>query len=447
MDYSEEQLAVISAQQDNILAITSVCNLRCKFCSHQGNPQEVKTFSSGHRSLEEVKRIMEFLSSNRKIVIGESATKISEGEPFTHPDFKEIIRLLRAKFPDTTIQITTNGSRLTSDNIELLKEINNIELNISLNTSTVDGRLELMNDYSAEVVLAGIKKLNDLNINYHGSIVAMPHVIGWDNLEETIAYFDKCNAQTIRVFLPGYTKYSPSEIKFDLKLWSDLEEFISNCNSRYQVPVILEPAQIDDLKAKVVGLIKDSPAAKSQLKDDDQILSLDGQEVKTRVDAFHRLVKAENPKLKVQRGAKEYQFRIEKEAGIKSGAVLHYDLNPELFSDLKRLIHSYQAQEVLLLTSKLAKARLNLLVDYLDLDKIIQVIAVPSEFFGGSILTAGLLTVDDFEIVLKNYQQNLADLDLVLLPEVAFDFRGFDLTGVSYHKLEEELDLNIELLA
>ncbi|MFO7819200.1 MAG: hypothetical protein R6V17_03080 [Halanaerobacter sp.] len=83
MDYSEEQLAVISAQQDNILPITSVCNLDCKFCSHKGNPPEVKTFASGHRPLKEIRSLIDFLSADRKIIIGESATKIEEGEPFT----------------------------------------------------------------------------------------------------------------------------------------------------------------------------------------------------------------------------------------------------------------------------------------------------------------------------------------------------------------------------
>jgi len=107
MDYSEQQLAILSAQQSNILAITSVCNVRCLFCSHQGNPSNVRTFSSGHRSFEEIEEIIEFIDKNKKIVIGESITRICEGEPFTHPQIIAILKLLRRKFPKTLIQITT----------------------------------------------------------------------------------------------------------------------------------------------------------------------------------------------------------------------------------------------------------------------------------------------------------------------------------------------------
>ena len=447
MDYSEQQLAVISAQQDNILPITSVCNLNCKFCSHQGNPQNLKTFSSGHRSLEGIKSIIDFLSAERKIIIGESATKIEEGEPFTHPNFKEIIQLLRDEFPETTIQITTNGSRLTQDNLELLSTVDNVELNISLNSATIEGRKKLMNDLSAEVVLTGIKQLHQLGINYHGSIVAMPHLIGWSNLEDTIQFFNQYGAQTVRVFLPGYTKYSPQDIKFDLDLWEELEEFITTCNSCYEVPIILEPAQVNDLKAVVAGIIAASPADQSVLQRGDQILEVAGEKVKTRVDAFNKLVNSADPKVVAKREGEERKFIIEKKAGVKSGAVLHYDLAPQFFDNLQRIIQDYQAQSVLLLTSELAAARIKQAVERISLDDIIKVAVVKSRFFGGSILSAGLLTVRDFRAELKNHAADLEHFDLILIPATSFDFRGFDLEGVNYHQLEDDLGIEVELLS
>ena len=445
MDYSEEQLAVISAQQDNILPITSVCNLDCKFCSHKGNPPELKTFSSGHRPLKEIRSLIDFLSADRKIIIGESATKIEEGEPFTHPEFEEILKLLRNNFAETKLQITTNGSRLTQDKIDLLNRIDNIELNISLNSAATEGRKELMNDLNPEVVLAGVKRLKDLNIDYHGSIVAMPHLVSWSDLEETIAYFNQFGAKTVRVFLPGYTEHSPEEIKFDLSLWEELAEFISQCNIKYQVPIILEPAEVDNLDAVVQGIIPNSPADKSQLKRGDQILKIAGSEVETRVDAFNKLVDSSEPELLIKRNEEEKRFIIEKEAGAKSGVVFAYDLSVEFFYNLKGIISDYQAQAVLLLTSQLARARLEQAVEQMNLKDIVEVIAVESHFFGGSIMSAGLLTVEDFREELSKYQA-LEEVDLILLPEVAFDFRGFDLAGDSYHSLEEELGINIELL-
>ena len=446
MDYSEEQLAVISAQQDNILPITSVCNLDCRFCSHKGNPAAVKTFASGHRPLEKIENLIDFLSAGQKIIIGESATKIEEGEPFSHPDFAEVLDLLRAKFPETTIQITTNGSRLSKKNIDLLEKIGEIELNISLNSATKEGRKRLMNDQSPRLVQQGIKLLAQLDIDYHGSIVAMPHLIEWTDLKETIAYFNRYGAQTVRVFLPGYTKYSPDKIKFELGLWQELESFIAGCNKEYQVPIILEPAPVDDLTAVIEGVIANSPADEAGLKRGDKILTIEGREVESRVDAFNKLLDYAEPELLVMRQGQQKKFKLMKKEGIKAGAVLHYDLAPQFFKQLRQVVNNYQAEKVLLLTSQLAQARIKEAVVKIGLAKKIEVRAVKSSFFGGSILSAGLLTVEDFKAALTNYAGDLAEVELILLPEVAFDFRGFDLTGVSYDKLAAELGVRIELL-
>ena len=82
----------------------------------------------------------------------------------------------------------------------------------------------------------------------------------------------------------------------------------------------------------------------------------------------------------------------------------------------------------------------------IDLDDIIEITVVKSSFFGGSILSAGLLTVRDFKAELEKYGADLEQFDLILLPETSFDFRGFDLEGVSYHQLEEDLRIEVELL-
>ena len=74
-----------SISQFNVLPVTSKCNFSCLFCSHKQNPPDIKVFSVPDLSLSGLIDIIDFLDKDRKIVIGESATNIIEGEPFCNP--------------------------------------------------------------------------------------------------------------------------------------------------------------------------------------------------------------------------------------------------------------------------------------------------------------------------------------------------------------------------
>lgn len=109
-----ESLILRGASEGNILPLTSACNVRCIFCSHRQNPPGVEAYRIPPQGRSEVERILPFMDPERPVVIGESATRIIEGEPFTHPAILEILELIRANLPGATIQITTNGSLSTA---------------------------------------------------------------------------------------------------------------------------------------------------------------------------------------------------------------------------------------------------------------------------------------------------------------------------------------------
>ncbi|WP_051412095.1 DUF512 domain-containing protein [Halonatronum saccharophilum] len=447
MNYSEGALALLSAQDRNILPITSICNVRCLFCSHRGNPKGIETYSLGHRPLEEIKDLIEFLDEDKKVVIGESITRICEGEPFTHPQVWEVLELLRTKLPKTKIQLTTNGKAFTRENLEKLKELEPIEINLSLNSATLKGRKALMKDIKGSVALEAIKILYKLEIDYHGSIVAMPHITGWDDLEGTIDYLADNNAQTIRVFLPGYTKFSPQEIKFDLKLWGQLEDFIQKMRNKYQTPITLEPSRIEDLRANVIGIIKDSPSYNSKLLIDDIILEVQRESVQSRVDAFHKVLKAKDPVIKVSRKGEIKELIIKKEAKESSGLVFDYDIDTYLIDDIDRIIRSCRAKRVLILTSQLAEKRIELVLKEVREEvEFLDILVAKNYFFGGTILSAGLLVLDDFRKTLKDYRGDLENIDLIILPAVSFDNWGNDLKGDNYYKLVKEFGVEVEVI-
>src|SRR6056297_2859675 len=104
---SKKEILFKTVKEDNILPITSICRLNCIFCSHKNNPSQIETYSFGHLELELIKRMVEFLDHSRPVIIGESASKIIEGEPFAHPDIIEILNYLRKRWPDIEIKITT----------------------------------------------------------------------------------------------------------------------------------------------------------------------------------------------------------------------------------------------------------------------------------------------------------------------------------------------------
>ncbi|SDC23759.1 MULTISPECIES: DUF512 domain-containing protein [unclassified Candidatus Frackibacter] len=450
MKYSSKQLIILSAQERNILPITSVCNLNCLFCSHYFNPEGVEVFNCGHQSLNEVKEVADFLDPQRKIVIGESITRIIEGEPFAHPKFNSILNYLRKRFPETTVQITTNGSYLNNKNVRVLKDLGLIELNLSLNSSQPIWRKKIMGDQNGKKVLKGIEELAKFEIPYHGSIVAMPMISGWDELEKTISFLDSNHAQTVRVFLPGYTKLTPSELQFDLELWEELSNYIKELNNRYRVPIMVEPPLLEDMNVKLKGVISGSPADISGFKKGDEIIKINQETVKTRVDAFNKLLNAKTAVIECKRSGQIIEISLEKESGDRPGIVLDYDISSKRIKKIEQIITSKVVKKVVLLTSVLGERIVKLGVEKIideSLSEIeVKILPIKNKFFGGSIMAAGLLVADDFLDAIYEYQAEILEADLVFIPENPFNNWGNDLVGKSYEVIKDELDCEVALV-
>ena len=85
-------LLLETAYRDNILVLTTNCSTACIFCSHLQNPREVDAYYIDELTREQIETQIEFLDEGRKIIIGESATRICEGEPFLREDIIEILK-------------------------------------------------------------------------------------------------------------------------------------------------------------------------------------------------------------------------------------------------------------------------------------------------------------------------------------------------------------------
>ncbi len=435
-----EHLILHSAMEANILPITSNCDACCIFCSHKGNPPGIRTVSMPPRSLDEIAWTLSFLNGQKKITIGESATNIIEGEPLCHPYFVEIIQLVREKFPATPIHITTNGHGLDDQLVAFLKTAMPIVINLSLNSGTVEGRGRLMGDTSslAEKAINGVKLLSQYQLPFHGSIVAMPHLIGWEDITRTVHYLAANQALGIRIFMPGYSKRAPRSLKFDaLAMHRDLADFVNRLAAEISCPLVMEPPLLSDLTPAVAGIVNGSPAHKSGLRRGDVITAANGLVPRSRVEAWNMLQQPGLIKVAVSRTGQCCELEWDNGAGGGSGAVMEYDFDMRRLQAIEQRVQAADGK-VVMLSSEFGFAVLSSLVRLLSAaEGQVQVLAVKNNLFGGSIKAAGLLTIPDFIQAIEEYCLVNERPDIVLIPQEAFDCQGYDLLGRPYSQVSE----------
>lgn len=438
-------LILHSVSKHNILPITSRCNVSCVFCSHKQNPPGLKVVAMAPISKSDFLELLDFIDEDKKIIIGESATQIIEGEPFTHPDFIELMRLIRSRFPKTLLQITSNGSFFTEETVKELVELEPLEINLSLNFASKEHRGLLMKDKQAEIAVNSPLLLQKYKIAFHGSIVAMPWITTWQNLEQTILHLANNGAETIRVFEPGFTKYTQSKLKPPENWQQNLRQRISRIRLITSVPLTLEPPDIEDLTVKILGVIPNSKAAKMDLRAGDIIKTINGQEPFSRIEAFRTIEKQGLHKLDILRENNSFTVEFRQKKGDKIGFVMDCDISRDFYQNIAREIIRYKSKNPLIMASlfgyKIIKVGLK---DIWKEAVTPTIVPVPSHFFGGTIQSAGLLVVEDFiNAFVRHIKESQIKYDLLLIPAIAFDPQGKDLMGKRISEIEEEIGLNV----
>lgn len=428
-----------AASKYNILALTTSCATSCIFCSHHQNPKEVEAFYINKLTKEQAENLIEFLDGSSKITIGESATRICEGEPFAFEHIMDLLEQIRLKYPMTPIQITTSGIYLNEEILGKLEALGNIELNISLNSSNIEGRRKLYGGREHMQAIKAVEMLRNFHIKFNGSIVAMPQIVGWEDLEQTVLYLADKGASTIRIFMPGYTKYTKIDLP-EPDVMQKLMQMAERLRKRTNTPVIIEPSTIENLTAVIEGVVGGSPGAFAGIKAGDVVLKVDGKTIFSRVDAYNKLFAGENPVVDLLRQDSAISCRLQKQKNTTAGLVFNYDMAPETAARIKRTVEKYRGKSCMMLTSLLGFQIIKLLLsDYSELN----IIAAKNSYFGGNIMCAGLLVLKDIEAALK-MQEKLPEV--LFLPQIMFDEKGRDLTGTHYMELEQEYNIVLEIV-
>lgn len=431
---SELQRLLVEAVRDhNVLPLTGCCNLSCCFCSHSYNPPGTKAYSFGPLSVELLNELSAYLNPQQKIIIGESATRLREGEPLTHPRFMDLLKALRVRYPETMIQVTSNGSLLNPQIIEEFSMLQPLELIISVNSMSAKGRRVLMGDLKPAKIRPLLELLAARQLDFHGSIVAMSHLIGFEDLRQTILFLDQYGAKSIRLLIPGFTKVTDPNLIPVENVISKCYQLIAELQHKISTPLLPEPPLITDLNPVIAGVIKGGPADEAGLRAGDLMLDIDGRKPFSRVEAFRLLTECRDPALTIWREGKDSVLNMSKAAQASPGLAVSYDLDPD---QVDRVMTNVNPNgKTLVLVSVPALIRWHLALRVRSIENI-NLLAVPSVWFGGTINCAGLLTVSDYREVL-NGLANIHDYHCILVPGISFDQGGFDLTGQHYLALAE----------
>lgn len=433
-------LLAVAANRDNILALTSGCDLACIFCSHRFNPPGVRSVRVPPLPMDVVDDLLEMLDGDQPVVIGESTTVLLEGEPFSHPRIMDILERLRKKLPVTPIHITSHGGRLTEEIVAGLRELQPLKVTLSLNAVSQDCRRDLLGEQRITEAVTATARLTRAGIPVDGSIVAMIYQTGLAELEATVEHLLENGARSVRVFLPGFTKLTPagllpgpedeSTVRSRVKAWQQEGK-----------PVTCEPEILSDSRVIIEAIVPGSPAANAGLQAGDEIRSIHDQPPSGRTDAWQKLTRGNENTLTVQR-CNEHFTAVIPTNSAGPGIILRSDISAGDRTRMRQLTAGEGEGITLICTSVLAFPLWQ--AEFADREDV-HVVEVPNHFFGGNIACAGLLTVDDYRRAIRKKLNEGLPISRVYLPPISFDDSGHDLTGVNYWDLEEEFRIPVRL--
>jgi uncharacterized radical SAM superfamily Fe-S cluster-containing enzyme len=150
-----------------LIEVTDRCNLSCPICYADSGAEEISSNSHQprlHRTLVEIERMVDAIVANE----GEpQIVQISGGEPTIHPEFFEILDIIKRN-PIKHLMINTNGVRIAKDKAfcqRLSEYMPGIEIYLQFDSFEAEALKELRGADLRSVREQAIANLNEYNIS------------------------------------------------------------------------------------------------------------------------------------------------------------------------------------------------------------------------------------------------------------------------------------------
>ena len=288
--------------------ISAVCNSRCLFCSNNFNPFPITR--GMFRDVEDVKLQLALMPNQHQAIrMSDSLPgRIAEGEAFLHPEFFAILKLIRRKFPTNRICFTTNGSMLDEAFLRELSKFRPVEITLSMHSTQPDlwGYIFGKESTNAKVALQALQLIGRYRMDLVGTIVPLPQVCGWADIEHTYATFVSSGAKSMILYRPGYSRCTgPDAIR---QMDCPLEEFMDFADRMYdlhKIPVHAHPYLRGRIACNVERIL--SATRSGNVRNG---LGPYRQVVWLASEAAHDLVKGEINRLAVTGSNKHHAFPV-----------------------------------------------------------------------------------------------------------------------------------------
>ncbi len=224
------------------LPISSVCGADCVFCCLKYNPMDMN-LKSGFRDLEDIKQAICLLDGKQTIQLGGESNGVvrQEGEALLHPKIFEILRLIRAMHPTCPIWIQTNATQLTEKFLQKMTEFMPIDFQISYHSNNQHNWCKIFGIKAKKFIIAqnAWPLLYQYGFTAQPSLVTMPNLVGYDDVENTIKYLSQF-VSVICVWSPHYTDATPPYETFRHEMSYDpneMSEFMTKMRSKYNIDI------------------------------------------------------------------------------------------------------------------------------------------------------------------------------------------------------------------
>ncbi|HOD35224.1 MAG TPA: DUF512 domain-containing protein [Syntrophales bacterium] len=224
----------------NQLPISAICNSRCIFCSNNLNPFPIARGML--RDIEDIKHQLSLMPLHKDpIRMSDSLPgRIAEGEAFLHPKFFEILKLIRRKYVSNKLCFTTNASMLNEAFLKELSRFRPIEINVSMHSTKPElwAKIFRKRRRDGETAIASLPLIRKYKMDIVGTIVPLPRVCGWNDIENIYEYFAAHGAKNMILYWPGHTVCVAPEIIDKLECpMEEFMEFSSRMRTRFDIPL------------------------------------------------------------------------------------------------------------------------------------------------------------------------------------------------------------------